>query len=102
MYAWEKEGLGGSALETMTWDPKYSPIILHLKALNEGYVASIPVDDYRYSSWYYAAYGLAPCEYDLFIFCRLGAIPFAILGGIAIILSTIVLKDRRKAAYIHS
>jgi hypothetical protein len=101
IYAWQKEGLGTSALETMTWDPKYSPIIIHLKVLNEGYVSSIPVDAYKYSAWYYAAYGLAPCVYDLFLFCKLGTVPIAILGGIAIILATVCLKDRRNV-YVYS
>lgn len=102
MYAWEKEGIGSSALEIMTWNPKYSPIILHLKALNEAYVSNIPVEDYRYSSWYYAAYGLAPCKYDLFIFCRLGIVPIALLGGIAVILITVSVKGRRNMSLVYS
>lgn len=102
MYAWEKENLGGSALETMTWNPKYSPVILHFKALSEGYVSNIPVEDYRYSSWYYAAYGLAPCEYDLFIFCELGLIPVAALGGIGVTLAVVSFRDRRNLAYVYS
>jgi hypothetical protein len=33
IYAWEKERLGGSALEIMTWDPEHSAIIFHVKAM---------------------------------------------------------------------
>jgi hypothetical protein len=47
IYAWEKERLGGSALEIMTWDPEHSPIILHVKILSEKYVSDIPLDHYR-------------------------------------------------------
>ena len=31
IYAWEKERLGGSALEIMTWDPEHSAIIYKIK-----------------------------------------------------------------------
>jgi hypothetical protein len=102
MYAWEKERLGGGALEIMTWNPNYSPIILHLKVLSEDYVSDIPVDAYRYSAWYYAAYGLAPCQYDFFIFCTLGIIPVVILGGVAVILAIIILKGGWKGIHVYS
>jgi hypothetical protein len=102
MYAWEKERLGGGALEIMTWNPNYSPIILHLKILSEDYVSDIPVDAYRYSAWYYAAYGLAPCQYDFFIFCTLGIIPVVILGGVAVILAIIILKGGWKGIHVYS
>jgi hypothetical protein len=102
IYAWEKEGLGGGALEIMTWNPNYSPIILHLKILSEDYVSDIPVDAYRYSAWYYAPYGLAPCQYDFFIFCTLGIIPVVILGGVAVILAIIILKGGWKGIHVYS
>jgi hypothetical protein len=103
IYGWDKDRLGGGALEIMTWDPQYSPIILHLKILSEDYVSDIPVDAYRYSGWYYAAYGLAPCQYDLFIFCKLGTIPLVILGGVAVILAIILFtKGGWKGTYVYS
>ncbi|MDW0282146.1 MAG: hypothetical protein QN720_06560 [Nitrososphaeraceae archaeon] len=102
IYAWDKEKLGNSALEIVTWNPNYSPIILHLKILYEGYLSDIPVDDYRYSAWYYAAYGLAPCQVDMYIFCKLGMIPVLILAGIAIVISVIVIKTSRKDVYVYS
>jgi hypothetical protein len=102
IYAWDKEKLGNSALEIVTWNPNYSPIVLHLKILYEGYLSDIPVDDYRYSAWYYAAYGLAPCQVDMYIFCKLGMIPVLILAGIAIVISVIVIKTTRKDVYVYS
>jgi hypothetical protein len=86
----------------MTWDPNYSPIILHLKILSEDYVSGIPVDAYRYSAWYYAAYGLAPCQYDFFIFCTIGIVPVVILGAVAVILAIIILKGGWKGIHVYS
>jgi len=102
IYAWDKERLGSDALEIMTWNPNYSPIILHLKVFSEDYVSHIPVDAYRYSAWYYAAYGLAPCQYDFFIFCTLGIIPVVILGGVAVVLAIIILKGGWKGIHVYS
>ena len=102
IYAWDKERLGNHALEIMTWNPNYSPIVLHLKILGGDYISKIPVEDYRYSGWYYAAYGLAPCQYDLYIFCKLGILPFLLLAGIAIILAISIFKSRKIDLYIYS
>jgi hypothetical protein len=102
IYAWDKEGLGNHALEIMTWNPNYSPILLHLKILGGDYISKIPVEDYRYSGWYYAAYGLAPCQYDLYIFCKYGILSFLPLGGVAIILATYIFKSRKMDLYIYS
>ena len=102
IYAWDKEKVGNSALEIVTWNANYSPIILHLKILYEGYLSNIPVEDYRYSAWYYAAYGLAPCQYDMYIYCKFGIIPVLILAGIAIVIGVIVIKPSRKDVYVNS
>ena len=102
IYAWDKERLGNYALEIMTWDPRYSPIVLHFQILGGDYISKIPVEDYRYSAWYYAAYGLAPCQYDLYIFCKLGITPLLLLGSIAIILAALILKSRKMVFHIYS
>jgi hypothetical protein len=87
VYAWDKEALHKvPALEVMAWNPYYSPIILHMKVLAEDYVSHIPVEQYRYTSWHYTTYGLAPCTYDLYIFCKFGPIPILILSVINVIL----------------
>jgi hypothetical protein len=102
IYAWEKERLGGSALEIMTWDPEHSPINLHVKILSEKYVSDIPLHHYKDTAWDYALYGLAPCPYDLYIFCKFGVVPLAILSSVSILLAALILNDGRKEDNIYS
>jgi hypothetical protein len=93
IYGWDKEQLykASNSLEIMTWNPYYSPIILHMKVLVDDYVSDIPVEQYRYTSWHYATYGLAPCSYDLYIFCKFGLTPILVLSAINIILGLKIL-----------
>ena len=86
----------------MTWDPEHSAIIFHVKILSEKYVSDIPLDHYRDTAWDYALYGLAPCPYYLYIFCKFGVVPLAILSSIAILLAALTLKDGRKEGNIYS
>jgi hypothetical protein len=102
IYAWDRERLGNQALETMTWNPSYSPIVLHFKILGGDYISKIPVEEYRYSGWYYAAYGLAPCQYDMYILCKSGSIPVLLLAAVAIMLAWFVVKDRKIDYYSYS
>jgi hypothetical protein len=102
IYAWDKEMLGNQALEIMAWNPSYSPILIHLKILGGDYISKIPVEDYRYTGWYYAAYGLAPCQYDLYILCKSGMTLFSVLGATAIFLATFILRFRKIDHYIYS
>ena len=102
IYGFENEKLGGGAEEITTWDPKYSPIVLHMKMLSEDYVAGIPVQDYKNTGWGYATYGLSPCQYDLYILCKFGIVPMVILSGAAILLVTIILKRDRNEIRVYS
>ena len=102
IYGFENEKLGNGIEEITTWDPKYSPIILHMKMLSEDYVSGIPVQDYKNTGWGYATYGLAPCQFDLYILCKFGIVPIVILSGIAILLSTLILKRDRNEAHVYS
>jgi hypothetical protein len=102
IYGFEHEKLGAGAEEITTWDPKYSPIVLHMKMLSEDYVAGIPVEDYKNTGWGYATYGLAPCQYDLYILCKFGIVPMVILCGTAIFLAIIILRRDRKEIYVYS
>jgi hypothetical protein len=102
IYGFENEKLGGGAEEITTWDPKYSPIVLHMKMLSEDYVAGIPVQDYKNTGWGYATYGLSPCQYDLYILCKFGIVPMVILSGAAILLVTIILKRDKNKIRVYS
>jgi len=102
IYGFEKEKLGSGIEEIMTWDPNYSPIVLHMKMLSEDYVSGIPVQDYKNTGWGYATYGLSPCQYDLYILCEFGIVPIVILSGIAIFLAYLVLKKDRNEVHVYS
>jgi hypothetical protein len=97
IYSFENEKLWSGVDEITTWDPKYSPIILHMKMLNEDYVSGIPVQNYKNTGWGYATYGLAPCQFDLYILCKFGIVPMVILSSAAILLATIILRRDTKS-----
>lgn len=89
MYGWDREKLSELAnrMDTMTWNPYYSPIVLHSKALAEDFVSTIHPEKYVNTSWYWTSYGLAPCSYDNYIFCKFGvgavvalSIPIVLIG----------------------
>jgi hypothetical protein len=103
IYAWDKERLNRfpGSLEMIAWNPNYSPIILHAKVLMDDYVHNINAEQYRNTQWHYITYGLAPCSYDLYIFCKFGIIPVIallsvnVLLGLQIINKSIVTKSLR-------
>jgi hypothetical protein len=89
IYAWDKEQLNKfpGSLEMIAWNPRYSPIILHIKALMEDYVHNIHAEQYLHTKWHYITYGLAPCSYDQYIFCKFGIIPVVALLAVDILLA---------------
>jgi hypothetical protein len=103
IYAWDKERLNRfpDSLDVIAWNPNYSPIILHAKVLMDDYVHKIYAEQYRNTQWHYITYGLAPCSYDLYIFCKFGIIPVIallsvnVLLGLKIINKSIVTKSLR-------
>ena len=78
MYGWTFERLASvpSYMDTMTWSPFYSPVVLHTKALLADYVSTIHPEQYVNTLWQWTGYGNAPCKYDFYIYCNLGTIPF--------------------------
>jgi hypothetical protein len=72
MYGWQKMGLAlyPNSLDIITWYPSYSPLILHTRALLDDYVSTINPAQYVNTSWYWAAYGNAPCPVDFYIYCN--------------------------------
>jgi hypothetical protein len=80
---------GVNSMDIMTWNPSYSPIILHEEVLASGHHPQLKHD--------WTSYGLAPCAYDLYLFCKLGPIPMLIiLPPIAILGIIIVSEDRHR------
>jgi hypothetical protein len=92
MYGLSVEGLYlyPNYLDIMTWSPMYSPIILHTKALITDYVSTVTPEQYENTSWHWAAYGNAPCKYDLYIYCNLGVVPFLAIVSIFILIALLV------------
>jgi len=76
-----------NSMEIMTWNPIYSPIILHAKALMSGFVTQIrPGHDWT-------SYGLAPCPYDLFLLCKFAPTSILILLPTIGFLGIMVIKE---------
>jgi hypothetical protein len=102
IYASDRERLGGAAWELMTWEAKYSPISLHLKMIFDNYVSTIPLENYRDTAWDFALYGLAPCQYDLYIYCKFGIVPFLLLTSIAVLFAFLIIAGSKKEVHVYS
>jgi hypothetical protein len=79
----------------LIWHPFYSPIVIHAKSLLENYISQIDVQRYLYTSWRWGNYGLAPCAYDNYIYCKFGItynITIAVL--IAFVALSILIETR--------
>lgn len=74
-----------------------SPIVLDLKILADSYLSDIQLERYNGTSYHFVTYGLVPCSYDLYIFCKFGIIPIMILSALAVLLAYIIINDRRTA-----
>jgi hypothetical protein len=92
MYGWAVEGLAAfpNYMDTMTWSPFYSPIVLHTKALLDDYVSTIQPEQYVNTLWQWTGYGNAPCKYDFYIYCNLGAIPFVATIAIIVVIGVLI------------
>src|ERR687897_1348786 len=100
IYAWDREDLSAipTSMEAVTWNPNHSPIISHIRALMDDYIHLISPEHWRYTGWHYITYGLAPCSYDLYIFCEFGIIPIVVLLAIDIYLALKVMNNGAVAA----
>jgi hypothetical protein len=97
VYNWETGQLSQTQdqnhLDVMTWNPSYSPILLHTKMLMSDYVSYVDPEKFLNTSWAWIAYGLAPCSYDIYLFCRYGIIPIlAIATCITVVAVLIAMK----------
>lgn len=82
---------------TLTWDPHYSPIFLSAKMLFENYLINLKPEEYRNNTaYFYITYGLAPCPYDTYIYCKYGLIPILVLAIAALFMAVIILNDNHR------
>jgi hypothetical protein len=98
-YSWEREGLvkySPKHWDPPTWDLYYSPIVQNMKVLTSNYLSQIHPESYVNTSWqYFIPYGLAPCSYDLYIFCKFGITPIFALSADIVILAVLIMKEAR-------
>ena len=96
IYAWDREGLSAfpGSMEAIAWNPNHSPIISHIRTLMDDYVHEINPEQYLHTGWHYITYGLAPCSYDLYIYCKFGIIPIVTLLVIDIFLALKIINNR--------
>ena len=88
IYGWERDQLHKftNNMDIMTWNPYYSPIVLHTKALLEDFVSTIDPDKYLNTAWYWTSLWSSPCSYDIYILCKFGLLSFV---GILVATGTI-------------
>jgi hypothetical protein len=79
--------------DKLIWDPMYSPIIFHAKALYGNYAASIPEETFFHTSWHFVTYGLAPCPVDNYIYCTYGTVMVVFLLGLIGIMMFAILRQ---------
>ncbi len=101
IYAWQTDQLWKSPDWSiiMAWNPHYSPIILHLKMLTENYVSSIHPEIYNNTPWYWTSYGLAPCSFDTYIFCKFGFVPMLLLSAVIAVLAIFIIMEIRTRSH---
>jgi hypothetical protein len=95
MYAWATDQLASDPnyMDKMTWYPLYSPVVMHTEALLTDYVSTIHPEQYVNTSWNWVAYGNAPCNYDFYIYCNFGVIPF-LAAIVSIVILEMLIADR--------
>ena len=81
--------------DLMIWHPSYSPIVLHTQMLLTDYLSHIDPQKYIDTAWYYVAYGMAPCSYDLYIYCNFGITPVMVFLAIIAILGCYIVNETR-------
>jgi hypothetical protein len=77
---------------TMIWQPHYSPIVMVTNMLLSDYVSHIDLEIYFKTDWHFVTYGLAPCSYDIYFYCKFGIGPIMILLAIIGLLAILIIK----------
>jgi hypothetical protein len=85
--------VGTRAYSSITWYPSYSPIILHMKVLMDNYATSLHTTIYQSFVW--KTYGLAPCSFDVYLFCKLGITPVLLLSAVIAVLAIFIIMELR-------
>ncbi len=107
-YGWEREQLWRfdanytklkvNSYDAMAWLPQYSPIILHTNVLRSDYLTNGILAHFNSMSKAHRAYdwasnGLAPCSYDIYIYCKFGITPILLLSGIITLIAVFIMME---------
>jgi len=102
LYAWEIDQLHVKNpydwAEAMTWNQIYSPIAIHTKALLSDYISGVDPEQYRTDQGYYyewIAIGLAPCSYDIYLYCKHGIAPVLAISLPIALIAIFILREIR-------
>jgi hypothetical protein len=106
-YGWQREALWKydqsydqtklSSYAAMVWIPGYSPIILHTKALLSNFVSSdIRPNQSFWNDW--GRLGLAPCSYNIYVFCKFGITPILLLSGLITAIAIPIILELNKGS----
>jgi hypothetical protein len=83
---------------TITWNPFYSPILLHLRSLMSDYIGT---SGWMATSANWMSTGLAPCSYDTYLLCKLGITPVIILLSISAIVAMLIINKSSMSSFIQ-
>lgn len=78
---------------SIIWEPGQSPIVLHTKMLLTNYTGQLSHDKFTNTYYYWGGYGLAPCSYDTYIFCKFGSTPILLIALVIAGLGVIITKQ---------
>jgi hypothetical protein len=94
IYVTQREHLSNSnPWNNIIWDPSQSPIVLHTKMLLTNYMGQISHDKFTNTYYSWGGYGLAPCSYDMYIFCKFGLTPILLIALVIAGLGMIIMKQ---------
>jgi hypothetical protein len=93
-YGWERLGLwkfGDKSWDLFTWSGSYSPIVLSWQVLNSDYLSSLVSYPKQIGDFHHI--GLAPCNYDSYLYCSNGIIPIIILMSLVAFTFYLIWRD---------
>jgi hypothetical protein len=77
-----------------TWDPFHTHFVLQIKTLMSGYISHINPEQYvSMPFWRSLHQGLAPCPYDVYIYCKFGITPVLLLSAIITIVAILIMME---------
>lgn len=95
-YGWERLSLwkfGMKSWDLFTWGGSYSPIVLSWQVLNSDYLSSLASYPKQIGDFHHI--GLAPCNYDSYLYCSSGIISIIILLSLVAFVFYLIWRDMK-------